>query len=585
MNRTVRLVGIAGALVVLAVSVALVVDSAMAAFAHRGLAEFESVSPVAMDRPEVRELGAEARLGIRSPAAAPASVPRESDTRILTISLDTDRPIPGIHVVVDRAGVRTPLGVTDAHGTLVASMLERTAKGDSWVGIQSDEYCCERIPYTDAPEVVLRLAPGTVLEGRVVDSLGRDRGCGDVTVVAVPVSERLTIEEAEFARRGASRFPCVRSDPSGSFRLGGVTKRENVVLLAGGQGQCMAPDPPLVVQTARAPDPSSRPHEPIVVPVFPVVGARLVLSDDAGSPIRVPEGCDLVPGVTFKTPKWGLSFITWRGPSLVLAGVAAEDLDPRPPVSTLLFENVQRRNDCELGLVLLPKGYSRVNTTIPLADVANGLATYAVRLATGSAGFGALELEIQVPDEPRSPVTSGVPSGSVLGCVRVLDASADFDHGYSYPIRSGGSIRTTIQGIAHGTYEVSFVPEHGLFTMSAGSVVIGTSPAQATLDLRRIDGKAFGSLRIDATREDGMAYDGPLQVELRVAVPGAGIHRRGAVVFQRAPYFVSMLPEGTMEVLAGRISDFGREARPHANVGIRAGEVVVVGLTIAPERR
>lgn len=585
MSRSRRMIVVYAGMLCVATLLALALESALAAPEKAPPHRIPTViSTMVRDATEV-PTNAALRGGARSPTSIPAISTSNGGTLITTRMQATGAVVPGVAVVVCGPGSTVLLGTTDSSGHLRTSLASWTSPFESWLTVASDEFACEGVPCSNAAELELLLVPGTVVHGRVIERRSGDRGVADVTVLAVPSREGLTLAEAERTRVSRGRHSLARSDAAGRFRIQGVPRGEKVSLVAGGHGYC-SPEPAVSFATQHndpgAPDADA---SSIDVPVIEVVGARIQLVERGAGPIRVPLGCDPVPGVTFRTPKNGLRHIDWRGPSLVLAGLAAADLEASPPTAVLLFENSQGLTASELDLVLVPHGYRYARTAVPLASIASGLSTHVVSLEARGRGHGSLDLVFRAPVGAGDGAPDGLREPGILGTVKILSTDADYDTGFSYVVRSPLPAGVVLNEIPLGEYSLQFTPEHGLFTVALGKVSVDGTRRQVTVDLRETDGKEFGTLRIGVTDDGGHSYSGPLQVELRPRDVSGHANRRGSMIFKRAPYELRMVPSGELEIIAGRFSDFGRDARPKTTTTIRPRELRIVDMVLPPERQ
>jgi len=387
-------------------------------------------------------------------------------------------------------------------------------------------------------EIVMR--PTSAISGTVLNADGFPFGAG-IRVQAIPESNSLSDTLwCERALSGSSLRPIATSLSDGSFVILGLSSKESYFLIAGGGGYA----------SLETPDGIGAGESGIQITVSPVFGAVLSILGQDGEALSPKTGAWLT-GVAFGFGDGEGYVESGRAQPIsvskaLLAGVSPtliRDLGLYRHafffVSDVRSESVGPVQFC----VDLP-GYDPIRTTVWAQLLSTGVASYEVRVARTTEGFGRLTVNLEGA-LPRARLAKHSPGFYSFATVRLipLAGGAILKYGIIDLLQDS----QTFEGIPFGTYTIDILPNHSMlrFPETLRTVIeIGSAEVAVTFDLSNT-----GGVEVLILDENGGVFDGYCSVELHRTDSANDV--LGISAFLESPYVVSGLPEGTYAVRLG----------------------------------
>ncbi len=462
-----------------------------------------------------------------------------SKVRIRTVDKGTGVPVSGAEVFLALAERSVALGASREDGLLEAeiprtrTVLDLVARAPGFAALRRSF----ARPSGTKESLVLRLAPGRTLEGKVVwRADGLPAGAG-FRVLASEDGVWPTLREARRAFLGESGLPVAETREDGSFRLEGLPPGP-VRIWAGGPGGAVPYGGIQVPGEAREAE----------IPVLGMVGARVRLQERGGGALRTSQISN-IGGILFhyldpsnRKPDGVDPF------GAALAGIELRWLEPGriPPWEFLLLKaEWEDGRPVQVEVKTDIPGYKPHAETIELPPLTESSARYDLFLDPEGFGWGTLEVVFSGLEEgpfPSMPLPIGV---GKLKLERVGEKKTYWKGKGSF-----WSTFETLKGrtlrIPRGDYRWAFQTTGGAFRVPASGtpeerpvVTIGADPQRIEIDC-----SLTGGLEI-LPRWEGEPFRGQLLVRLFPEKdPGHPLD----FSFGRPPYRIPLLPSGFYQV-------------------------------------
>jgi len=521
----------------------------------------------------------EAPPGDLREALRPAPGERVLTLRVLVLASGSGAPIPGATVRArpPGGGSWTVLGVTDAAGLVQATLApgaceEVLASAPGWQrgrvsladGSPGDD------DGTEPRTVRVELLPGGRITGRVRFLDGSPAGAG-LRVLAWPSGRPPGDRDLEEAVRGEPSVPWAETGPGGAFTVEGLDPGVRYQLAAGGPGGIFSP------KSSRSLKPDT---EPAVVQVGQVFGARLVVREKGGRPLR------LAPRLSYRNPSFLLGStdrtVDFLGSSRSrrlarLTGLPGDLLRGEPGWNRTILavaEGPRSQSGPMEVSVKLPGYWPVPPFRFWLLPVEGELPVHVVELEPTARGWGILEVSFLLPRVPVWPRLGHPHEGAEI----LLEDQDGTKLSFGLDGVPGDG-RLRLDGVPWGRYQARFQvsgslgfrwpPRH----TPGVPVACGSTPAVLELDLREM-----GGLLLDVLGPDGRPWTGGIGLGLTPLK----VKDFGNAICPDPPYAFRGLPPGgyRMEVWPWDAALAGRPAP--VEVFVPAGDWGRVAVTLPP---
>lgn len=546
--------------------------------------EGQHITPVPLPRlaPEYEPVNATSM----APSGAWALPAVDSGQALLTfeVSAADGGPCPGARLwCMDRETRSFAfLGSTGATGILD---LGAPVPGDSEILVRAPGSAGVQRPLSTFPvesgRVLVRLERSGILRGQLVDSFGNRLGVrGTVVICRKSDSARADLLSAMRLVEDGPIFHRLDTDAEGRFQWGELRPGEGYEVFAAGDGFVSSAPVGIVATTNDA---------VVEIPVEPLYAIVLLIRDRSGDPLRIPR--DLLPGVRQSLGGLeGSGFELLGRGGLALAGSnrlvprAGLANDGREFVSVWLLRKVGRQAGLLNVFCTLPS-YSGV--ALQLAPAVFGPDFRASRVLVerlaGQAG-GTVVLTIDSSEVSAEAVqcwreSHGRPAAWGGAEIRLVPG----------PAGNGGGVRSqrlplehqsTVmwESVAPGSYSVEI--RWGAYRSAERATPAHLIVKEGETSSASVRLEDVGTLDVELVDEDGLRYDGPVEMvmrwgEERRMFDGNLARNSTVTMLELGPYRLIGIPSGGGELLV-RVPGYQQSMVPIVGDGRGRARVVVL---------